>query len=97
MATLRFTASLPAGTQGPVSAVLHLTEQVIARVGGSPVSKDVIRSTCCVNGVSYSACPWDIPYARAGEGVDPPSLALPAVRAAATLDYTVTSTPTGPR
>ncbi|MFD8638814.1 hypothetical protein ACFV14_00745 [Streptomyces zaomyceticus] len=88
--TLRFTASLPAGTQGPVSAVLHLTDHLVARAGASPVSEDVIRSTCAVNGVAYGACAWDMPFVRAGESVDPPSLALPTVPAAAILAYTVT-------
>ncbi|MET9725458.1 hypothetical protein [Streptomyces zaomyceticus] len=50
----------------------------------------MIRSTCAVNGVAYGACVWDMPFVRAGEGVDPPSLALPTVLAAAILAYTVT-------
>ncbi|MFH8577455.1 hypothetical protein [Streptomyces zaomyceticus] len=50
----------------------------------------MIRSTCAVNGVAYGACAWDMPFVRAGESVDPPSLALPTVPAAATLAYTVT-------
>ncbi|MFD9051497.1 hypothetical protein [Streptomyces zaomyceticus] len=88
--TLRFTATLPAGTQGPVSAVLRLPTTLVASAGGSPVSKDVVRSTCAVNGAAYKACLWDMPYVRAGEEKDPPSLALPTVTAADTLAYAVT-------
>ncbi|MFC8584473.1 hypothetical protein ACFUGD_07965 [Streptomyces sp. NPDC057217] len=88
--TLRFTATLPAGTQGPVSAKLRLPTTLVAIAGGSPVSEDVIRSTCTVNGTAYGACLWDMPYVRAGEEKDPPSLALPTVTAADTLAYAVT-------
>jgi hypothetical protein len=88
--TLRFTASLPAGVRGPVTAVLRLPDVLVASAGGSPVSENVIRSTCKVNGVAYGACLWDMPFVRAGEEKDPPSLALPTVTAAGTLAYAVT-------
>ncbi|MFE7515734.1 hypothetical protein ACFU8I_31580 [Streptomyces sp. NPDC057540] len=91
--TLRFTATLPAGVQGPVSASFELdTWLAEAAGGGSPVSADVIRSTCSVNGVPYGACAWDMPY-FAPSLPDPPvrpSLGLPEVPAAGTLTYTVT-------
>ncbi|MFD9609903.1 tachylectin-related carbohydrate-binding protein [Streptomyces sp. NPDC059083] len=88
--TLRFTATLPAGTRGPVTAVLRMPDTLVARAGGSPVSENVIRSTCTVNGVAYGACPWHMPFVRAGESVDKPSLDLPTVPAAGTLAYAVT-------
>ncbi|MFD8207616.1 hypothetical protein ACFV2S_14665 [Streptomyces sp. NPDC059695] len=88
--TLRFTATLPAGTQGPVSGMLRLPTTLVASAGGSPVSENVIRSTCTVNGTAYGACPWHMPFVRAGEEQDPPSLDLPTVPAAGTLTYAVT-------
>ncbi|MEV4427677.1 hypothetical protein AB0K23_20255 [Streptomyces sp. NPDC049602] len=89
--TLRFTASLPAGVRGPVTAVLRLPYTLAAVAGGSPVSENVIRSTCSVNGVAYGECLWDMPYVRyGGEEKPPPSLALPTVTAAGTLAYAVT-------
>ncbi|MFI8914859.1 hypothetical protein ACIGW4_24985 [Streptomyces sp. NPDC053513] len=88
--TLRFTATLPAGVTGPVTGVLRLPFTLVASAGGSPVSEDVIRSTCAVNGVAYGACAWHMPYVRAGEDKDPPSLDLPTVTAAGTLAYAVT-------
>ncbi|MGW1115794.1 hypothetical protein ACWD5B_01595 [Streptomyces tanashiensis] len=91
--TLRFTATLPAGVQGPVSASFQLdTWLAEGEAGGSPVSEDVIRSTCSVNGVSYGACAWDMPYFPPSLPDPPvrPSLDLPEVPAAGTLTYTVT-------
>ncbi|MFD8209193.1 tachylectin-related carbohydrate-binding protein [Streptomyces sp. NPDC059695] len=91
--TLRFTATLPAGVQGPVSASFELdTWLAEAAGGGSPVSADVIRSTCSVNGVPYGACAWDMPYFPPSLPDPPvrPSLGLPEVPAAGTLTYTVT-------
>ncbi|GGY39478.1 tachylectin-related carbohydrate-binding protein [Streptomyces tanashiensis] len=91
--TLRFTATLPAGVQGPVTASFQLdTWLVEGEAGSSPVSEDVIRSTCSVNGVSYGACAWDMPYFPPVLNDPPvrPSLRLPEVPAADTLTYTVT-------
>ncbi|MEU5915275.1 hypothetical protein [Streptomyces sp. NPDC047141] len=88
--TLRFTAKLPAGTRGPVTAVLRMPDTLVASAGGSPVSENVIRSTCTVNGVAYGACRWHMPFVRAGEEVDKPSLDLPTVPASGTLAYAVT-------
>ncbi|MGW4725812.1 hypothetical protein [Streptomyces sp. NPDC004291] len=88
--TLRFTATLPAGTKGPVTGVLRLPDMLTESAGSSPVSENVLRSTCAVNGVAYGACRWDMPYQYDDREVEKPSLALPAVPAAATLVYAVT-------
>ncbi|MFE5948436.1 tachylectin-related carbohydrate-binding protein [Streptomyces sp. NPDC056480] len=91
--TLRFTATLPAGVKGPVSASFELdTWLAEVEAGGSPVSQNVIRSVCAVNGVSYGECAWHMPYAPPVLDDPPPhpSLDLPEVPAAETLTYTVT-------
>ncbi|MFD9608222.1 tachylectin-related carbohydrate-binding protein [Streptomyces sp. NPDC059083] len=90
--TLRFTATLPADVQGPVSTSVQLDTWLAEVPGGSPVSDDVIRSTCAVNGVSYGACAWNMPYFPPSLPDPPvrPSLDLPEVPAAATLTYTIT-------
>ncbi|WP_405854239.1 hypothetical protein OG361_16365 [Streptomyces sp. NBC_00090] len=88
--TLRFTASLPAGVRGPVTGVLRLPDKLTEIAGSSPVSENVIRSTCSVNGVAYGECRWDMPYMHDTQDADPPSLALPTVTAAGTLAYAVT-------
>ncbi|MGA5193992.1 hypothetical protein [Streptomyces exfoliatus] len=88
--TLRFTASLPVGVQGPVSGVLRLPTKLTEVAGSSPVSANVIRSTCSVNGVAYGECRWNMPYMHDTQDADPPSLDLPTVAAAGTLAYTVT-------
>ncbi|MFI1717883.1 tachylectin-related carbohydrate-binding protein [Streptomyces litmocidini] len=91
--TLRFTATLPAGVKGPVTATFHLdTWLKEGEAGSSPVSADVIRSTCSVNGVSYGECAWHMPYfpPELNDPPTSPSLDLPAVPAAETLTYTVT-------
>ncbi|MER5968044.1 hypothetical protein [Streptomyces sp. NPDC002057] len=94
--TLRFTATLAPGVRGPVSAVLRLPTALVEIAGGPPVSEDVIRSTCAVDGVAHGACLWDMPYQYDDRPVDPPSLALPTVTPAGTaagtrtLAYTVT-------
>ncbi|MEU1225487.1 tachylectin-related carbohydrate-binding protein [Streptomyces sp. NPDC005828] len=91
--TLRFTATLPAGVKGPVTASFDLdTWLQEGEAGSSPVSADVIRSACSVNGVSYGECAWHMPYFPPVLNDPPtrPSLDLPAVPAAETLTYTVT-------
>ncbi|MFD3728875.1 hypothetical protein [Streptomyces sp. NPDC058671] len=88
--TLRFTASLPAGVQGPVTGVLRLFTKLFEIAGSPPVSENVIRSTCAVNGVAYGACRWNMPYLHDTQDADPPSLDLPTVTVAGTLAYTVT-------
>ncbi|MEU9298486.1 tachylectin-related carbohydrate-binding protein [Streptomyces sp. NPDC048266] len=91
--TLRFTATLPAGVKGPVTASFQLDTWLTEdEPDSSPVSEDVIRSVCAVNGVSYGECAWDMPYHPAVLNDPPtrPSLDLPAVPAAETLTYTVT-------
>ncbi|WP_435855778.1 hypothetical protein [Streptomyces tanashiensis] len=88
--TLRFTASLPAGVRGPVTGALHLSTKLFEIAGNSPVSENVIRSTCSVNGVAYGACRWNMPFMHDTQDADPPSLDLPTVTAAGTLAYTVT-------
>ncbi|MFH8716472.1 hypothetical protein [Streptomyces zaomyceticus] len=91
--TLRFTATLPAGVKGPVTASFELdTWLTEGEAGSSPVSQDVIRSGCAVNGVSYGECAWHMPYYPPVLNDPPtrPSLDLPAVPAAETLTYTVT-------
>ncbi|MEV4940175.1 hypothetical protein [Streptomyces zaomyceticus] len=94
--TLRFTATLAPEVRGPVSAVLRLPTMLVETAGGPPVSEDVIRSTCAVDGVAYGACLWDMPYAYDDRPVETPSLALPTVTPAKTdagpaaLAYTVT-------
>ncbi|MGA5198613.1 hypothetical protein [Streptomyces exfoliatus] len=91
--TLRFTATLPAAVKGPVTASFQLdTWLTEGEAGSSPVSQDVIRSVCAVNGVSYGECAWNMPYFPPVLNDPPtrPSLDLPAVPAAETLTYTVT-------
>ncbi|MFI0989314.1 tachylectin-related carbohydrate-binding protein [Streptomyces exfoliatus] len=91
--TLRFTATLPAGVKGPVTASFQLDTWLTEdEPGSSPVSQDVIRSVCAVNGVSYGECAWNMPYFPPVLHDPPtrPSLDLPAVPAAETLTYTVT-------
>ncbi|MER5967322.1 hypothetical protein [Streptomyces sp. NPDC002057] len=88
--TLRFTASLPAGVRGPVTGAVHLPTTLHAVAGNSPVSENVVRSTCSVNGVAYGACRWNMPFLHDFDEADPPSLDLPAVPAARTLAYSVT-------
>ncbi|MGW1116152.1 hypothetical protein ACWD5B_03440 [Streptomyces tanashiensis] len=88
--TLRFTASLPAGVRGPVTGALHLSTKLFEIAGNSPVSENVVRSTCSVNGVAYGACRWNMPFMHDTQDADPPSLDLPTVTAAGTLAYTVT-------
>ncbi|MEU2118029.1 tachylectin-related carbohydrate-binding protein [Streptomyces sp. NPDC016459] len=87
---LRFTASLPTGVQGPLTGVLRLPTTLTELAGSSPVSENVIRSTCSVDGVAYGECRWNMPYVHDMQDVDPPSLDLPTVTAAGTLAYTVT-------
>ncbi|MFF6867291.1 hypothetical protein ACIGG5_16985 [Streptomyces sp. NPDC085463] len=90
--TLRFTAALPAGVKGPVTASFELdTWLTEGEAGSSPVSRDVIRSVCAVNGVSYGECAWHMPHHPPVLHDPPtrPSLDLPAVPAAETLAYTV--------
>ncbi|MGJ7414976.1 hypothetical protein AB9128_03810 [Streptomyces cinereoruber] len=90
---LRFTAALPAGVKGPVTASFELdTWLTEGEPGSSPVSRDVIRSVCAVNGVSYGECARHMPYHPPVLHDPPtrPSLDLPAVPAAETLVYTVT-------
>ena len=50
--TLRFTATLAPEVRGPVSAVLRVPTMLVETAGGPPVSEDVIRSTCAVDGVA---------------------------------------------
>ncbi|MGW4699586.1 hypothetical protein [Streptomyces sp. NPDC004285] len=42
--TLRFTATLPAGTQGPVSGVLRLPTTLVASAGGSPSQRGALHA-----------------------------------------------------
>ncbi|MFH9727288.1 hypothetical protein ACH4M4_30605 [Streptomyces sp. NPDC017254] len=86
--TLRFTATVAPDVWGPVTAVLRLPTQLVESAGSSPVSENVIRSTCAVDGVAYGACRWVMPYAIDDRPVDPPSLTLPTV--------TTTETATSP-
>ncbi|MFF8804479.1 hypothetical protein [Streptomyces omiyaensis] len=88
--TLRFTATLPEGVRGPVSAALHLPHRLDGAAGDAEVSDEAVVSTCAVGGVAYGPCPWKWPYNDMGLPFDPPSLALPTVGAAATLAYAVT-------
>ncbi|MFF8411604.1 hypothetical protein [Streptomyces omiyaensis] len=88
--TLRFTATLPEGVRGPVSAALHLPHRLDGAAGDAEVSDEAVVSTCAVGGVAYGPCPWKWPYNDMGLPFDPPSLALPTAGATATLAYAVT-------
>ena len=89
--TTRFTATLPEGTTGPVSALIAFDPAQIppAAYGAWRVAEQ-LHATCSVNGGPYQACAWAGGYPSDKDPLTAPlRLALPAADAGTTVTYDV--------